>query len=168
MKILTPQGSELGFAKGGEERKIRSQFNYEKAGYTKDPELAAIESTMSAADPYRVEQFEESGKTGFSTWVSVPAGTTKKMEFQYFNPAKMALNGSDIPYQFIFDRQSGAETELDILVEAPEGYVWKENGEKRFNYVNPDPPYRVIIDATLVRDPEEAPRLPEGDSPTAL
>ncbi len=150
MKIFTPLGSRLTYLNGGELKTIQPKINYGSAGYLLDPELKSIEDTAKVIAEFRADQLEESGKTVFGTWFTVKAGETKKLELQYWNPKKLHLNNQALAYQFIFEKQSGARTNLDFLIEAPPGYLFEENQSGAFNYVTGDPPARLTIDLTLV------------------
>ena len=150
VKIFTPRDSRLTYLKGHEPKTIKSKIDYLAAGYLIDDDLRAIEETSQYLKELEVEKFEESDKTVFAAWMTVKAGTSKKLEAEYFNPQKLTLTRGPIPYRFIFEKQSGAKTSLDFLIEAPPGYHFKENGEPIYNYVNEDPPGRLILDLTLL------------------
>ena len=56
-------------------------------------------------------------------------------------------NGS--VFTFIFERQSGSPTKLDLKIGAPLGYSWVESDSPVFEYKNDDPDARVILALTL-------------------
>jgi hypothetical protein len=138
---------------GGEAEKKSNASSLASIRTLVDIDLEAVERTAVAIPAFNAETLIESGKTVFSTWMNVPAGTTKKLEAQYMNPTKITLGGEPIPYLFIFDKQSGAATSLDVLLEAPPGYIWAENNGRVFNYVTESPLRRVSLPLTLVKDP---------------
>jgi len=150
VKIFTPRDSRLTYIKGHEPKTVKPKIDYLASGYLIDDDLRAIEETRQYLEELEVEKFEESDKTVFAAWMAVKAGTSKKLEAQYFNPQKLTLTRGPTPYRFIFEKQSGAQTSLDFLIEAPPGYLFRENGETIYNQVNEDPPGRLIIDLTLI------------------
>lgn len=152
LKIFTPLGSRLIYMNGHESKIIKPKIDYEATGYLTDQNLAAIESTTKLIPELKAEELEESKKTVFVSWLTTRAGKTKKLEVEYLNPNKLTLNGEPTSYQFIFEKQSGAKTSLDFLIEAPSGYRFKENNEPLFNYVAEDPAGRLVIDLTLIPD----------------
>ncbi len=160
LKIFTPLGSRLEFVKGGEAPKKSAAATASAAtAMLVDADIAAIEKTAVSIPALNAETLVESNKSVFSTWMSVPGGTTKKLEVQYMNPVKINLGPVSIPYLFVFDKQSGANTSLDVLLEAPPGYRWAESGGSVFNYVTASPPRRVSLPLTLIQDPlVEAPQ----------
>lgn len=152
LKIFTPRGSRLTYISGQTAKSITPLVDYGDTGYLTDPDLKNIEDTDQYIKAFNAHQTEESDKTVFAFWFNVVAGASKKFEVQYYNPIKLNLRGNAAPYQFIFERQSGASAKLDFLIEAPTGYIWQENGQPAFNYVNDDPPGRLILNLTLVPD----------------
>lgn len=152
-KIFTPLGSRLTFMKGNETKEIRPVVDYRAPGYLADAELQFLEATSRPIAEFKAEALEEFGKTVFASWFRLGASETKKLEVQYFNPKKLTLGENPIPYQFVFEKQSGAKTSFDLLLEAPPGYLWQETGNENFNYVNENPEGRVIINLTLVSNP---------------
>jgi len=160
LKVLTPRGSQLIYAAGGDLETVTPVRDYQHGDYIRDPDLTAIEATRQKTDFPGVYASEEYEKTAFGTWFSVRAGQTEKFEMQYLNPYRFSLVGGGSRYMFAFDRQSGVKTSLDVLIEAPKGYHWLENGGLVFNYFSEDPPRRVKVDLTLVRDEEEDRRRP--------
>ncbi|MEK7612149.1 MAG: DUF4012 domain-containing protein [Patescibacteria group bacterium] len=160
LKVFTPQGSDLSYAKGGDILPLKSVVDYEKKNYLFDTDLRNIEATRKSNEEYDMEMLEESGKTVFGTWVNTKAGTSKMITLQYTNSVKLSMQEKEIPYQFIFERQSGAKTAIDILLDAPEGYIWKETGTANFNYVDENPEGRIQLSLTLLQNPtgEQPPR----------
>lgn len=150
-KVFTPLGSRLTYAAGNTPRTL-SLKSFSDA-YLTDPLLTSIESTVKPIKEFAFDELRESNKTVFASWLNVKAGTTKKVELQYYNPTKLTLFSQPIPYRFIFEKQSGARASLDFLLEAPPDHYWLETNSPIFNYVNADPPGRLIIDLTLVPNP---------------
>ena len=93
------------------------------------------------------------GKTVFASWLDVKAGERGKLELEYANPGKVKV-ADGLKYQVIFDKQSGVGGNLEISVEAPDGYIWAENKEKVFNYwKDQNIPARIALNLTLLADP---------------
>ncbi len=161
LQIFTQLGSDLTYLAGNNPHPPPPETpDYAALGFITDPDLQAIESTRERLPTFDAEQFEAFGKTVFAAWTTVTAGKTKKIELEYTNPTRLSLAEDTIPYQFVFERQSGAATALDFLIEAPPGYHFAESNSSQFNYVNEDPPGRVIISLTLEKDLPEGQRLP--------
>ncbi|PIR89192.1 MAG: hypothetical protein COU07_02500 [Candidatus Harrisonbacteria bacterium CG10_big_fil_rev_8_21_14_0_10_40_38] len=153
VSIFTPKGSKLTYTKGTETRIIKPSVDYENTkSYIKDSDLEVIESTSKEILGWNAWEREESDKTVFGTWFTTKAGKSGSLEMQYENPIKIHLGPDTIPYTFVFERQSGASIELDALFEAPEGYTWKENGEKIINYLDENPPSKTVVNLTLEKD----------------
>ncbi len=152
LQIMTPRGSRLTYLAGNNIHTIEAPLPYASLGYIVDPDLAAIEKTAEPISAFGAEQFEASGKTIFAAWLNLKAGAAKKIEAEYVNPALVPLGGDRIPYQFVFERQSGGVTSIDFLLEAPPGYHFAENKTPQFNYTDENPAGRVKVMLTLLKD----------------
>ena len=84
-------------------------------------------------------------------------GKTKKIEFEYENLEGVIFPQNESLFEFVFDKQSGANISFEYLIEAPEGYIWKESGSEIFNKVFEFPEGRTKIDLTLLEN-NEAPQ----------
>ena len=153
MKIFTPFGSKLTYAAGNDVRIVKPSVNYLAGGYLFDADLEAIERGAEQLPNLNVERTQEFERTAFGMWSIVPAGTTKKIELQYQIPATLALNRKEIPYQFVFETQSGVHAALELFLEAPPGYIWKESNEAAFMFEENDPPARLELSLTLLPIP---------------
>lgn len=148
LRVFTPPGVTLTAASGGKARAISPRANYSK-GFEIDPDLAAVESTLKPAPGFpAVSQFRESGKNVFATWLTTPAGGSSVARFQYRRALKAPFrNGGG--YTFVFERQSGARQSLRLVLNAPPGFVWQENGLSKYEYFNEFTPGRVMLLLTL-------------------
>lgn len=151
LKIFTPRGSKLSELSGATARAVASPLNYEAAGYAVDEDIRAVEETRQALPEWNAEKMEEAGKTVFAAWVHTKAGESKKLVLRYANPAKINFGGR-AEYQMIFERQSGADTDFALTLEAPPGYVWEETRQSIFTkrLENGELPARFVIDLRLV------------------
>jgi len=149
VQLFTPLGSTLYDLEGNTKRTISEPIDYKKKGYLIDKDLASFEDTTRPLSDLGVEQYEAFGKTVFPAWFYLDSGTTDSLVYRYTNPKKLLLR-NETPYVFIFERQSGVDTSLEVLLEAPPRYVWKETGDARFVEVFENPPARVQINLTLV------------------
>jgi len=150
IKVFTSPESRLTFVKGNDKKIIKPALDYAKTNFLTDPDLMAIESTRVHDKILNADTLKESGKTVFGVWQIIDPGETETLELHYYNTQRITLGGDKIPYEFVFEKQSGNKTTLDILLEAPEGYVWKETGNSYFNYTHDTPPGRIRILLTLV------------------
>lgn len=153
LKAFTPRDSTLTHVEGNTIRTIVPPLDYAAAGYTADADVKRIEDTATSFPLYGAEAIEESGKTAFGVWLTTPPNTAKTLQLYYRNPIKLNLKEPEIPYAFIYEKQSGVESALDFLIQAPPGYVWKESKGPLFNYVNEHPPARLELTLTLIPSP---------------
>jgi len=151
IKIFTPLRSTLEFMEGGTARSIPA-LSSSQSKFLKDQDLSTIEGSTIPHKEFGASELTESQKTVFSTWMNVAAGDDKTIKIHYTNPKKINLGADTVPYLFVFDKQSGSLSSLDVLFEAPPGYVWKESGSNLLNYVMDVLPARVSIELTLLRD----------------
>jgi len=108
-----------------------------------------VESTLAPVSGIpTVSQFQESGKNVFATWLTTPAGRTSSANFEYSRRLDRSFLDGDT-YTFVFERQSGADQSVDIVLNAPPGFVWQENGALKYEYVSPAAPGRMVLTLTL-------------------
>lgn len=151
-KIFTPRGSRLTFLNGNDARDIVAPLDYAAAGYAPDDAVAAIEGSAKALPEFNAEQLAEAGKTVFAGWLNTNMGAAKILNAQYYTPVKLPVwDEAEIPYTFIFEKQSGARTSFALTIEAPPGYAWQGNPNGAlFSYQNDDPPGRIELKLTLI------------------
>ena len=131
IQIFTPKNTELELIAGNDEKKIKPPIDYKKSGHIIDPDLSA-----------------KTDKNIFSAWLNTPAGESKKIEIQYSRTG-LNLDQNNIPYQFVFDKQSGVNGYLEINIKTPAGFIWKESGKNIFEYKSDNIPAKLIIQLTL-------------------
>lgn len=140
VQIFTTPRSELINIGGNKKKNIKPLINYKKANYKTDEDLRAIESG------------EQSGKKVFTAWTYVAPQETNALKLDYKSPYKYDLKANvNQPYAFIFEKQSGVNSELEFSIEAPADFVWQESGGPYFIYRNKKPPARTIIELHLVK-----------------
>lgn len=144
IQLFTNPNSSPVLVKGNTKRppKFR-EINYETAGYLTDPDVKKNESSNKIF-----------GKKVFGYWFSIPAGQTKELEVRYWIPPPTATPATGQIYQFIYEKQSGVSTKLNLKVNAPFGYYWLESGVPVFvkNYESQDIPGRLILNLTLQKN----------------
>lgn len=141
LQILVAPGSKLIKISGDTPKVVKALVDYRKQNYITDESLKALEKAGALVF----------GKTAFAKWLEVPAGKTGKLQVDYSSPNRINLAGG--VYQLVFDKQSGVNGELEISIEAPEGYKWKEGDSRIFKYANRDLPARISLNLTLVAIP---------------
>lgn len=156
LQVFTPPGSRLERLTGAIEKKISAPLNYTKEKYATDQLVQDIESSRTEFVGIPLATgYTQFGKNVFAAWSRVLAGKSQTISFEYSR--KLPLAPADgVPYQFVFERQSGVQGEYRFLVSAPVGFRFKENNLPVYEYVSGDPPARLVVDLTLVKDPQAA------------
>lgn len=137
MQILVTPGSKLTKISGDTSKVVKPLVDYRGKDYITDENLKTLEKAGALVF----------GKTAFPRWLEVKAGKIGEILVDYASPHRINLAGG--VYQLIFDKQSGVNGELEISVEAPEGYKWKEGDSRIFKYANQDLPARISLSLTL-------------------
>jgi len=150
IKIFTPLGTSLNSESGADDKRIEPRINYKEEGYSFDPDLQELESTFVDIASSKVDRYLESGKNVFAGWIITPAGETRTLRISYSGGELFIGQGAK--YQFVFDKQSGVESSLKYTVAAPNGYMWRESGEKEYSYESDSIPNRLVLNLTLVKD----------------
>ncbi|MDP1719234.1 MAG: DUF4012 domain-containing protein [bacterium] len=132
---VTP-GSVLVKTSGGTDYIVKPIISYTKSGFAKDQDLVALESGS------------DFGKTVLASWFNVKAGSSGKLSFTYDREKVVDLSKLG-PYRVIFEKQSGVGGSLEIDLEAPEGFQWKESGSRDFKYSSADLSGRIVLDLNL-------------------
>ena len=148
LQVFTPLGATLTAASGGRARTIAPRVDYSK-GFEIDPDLAAMESTLKPAPGFpAVYQFRESDKNVFATWLMTSAGGSATARFGYRRVLKAPFRDDD-GYTFVFERQSGARQSFHLILNAPPGFVWQENGLSKYEYFNESMAGWLVLNLTL-------------------
>ena len=138
IQVFTPPGSKLIKTTGATAKIIKPLVNYATGNFSVDEDLALLEAAGT----------EVFGKTMFARWLEVKAGAVKELQMNYFTPHRFI--GEASPYQFIFEKQSGVGGSLEISLEAPAGFKWRESESEIFNYASQDLPARIVLDLNLI------------------
>ena len=147
LQIYTTLGSRILGSAGRDKWPTDPKNKYK--GFTTDSDITAIESTDYFLADLGLDRFIAFDKTVFAAWLNTPAGKTKTFTLMYKNPARIDPT-SNAPFEFIFDKQSGASTTLSVAIDAPPTYKWKETNSPTLTYQSNDPPGRVRIRQTLI------------------
>ncbi len=151
MKIFVPSTSRLDILKGNSVKAAAPAIDYIKMGYKIDVDLSSVEGTREPRPEFNASIYKESGKNVFGFWLNVLAGKSGTATIKYANSKRFVLEpGAE--FQFIFDKQSGVESDFIYSLEAPAGFRWKESNDPTFNYRNSELPSRIIINLTLEKD----------------
>jgi hypothetical protein len=151
LKILTPSGSKLISVLGN--NPYRLSFNEYGAQYLYDKNLEKVEASANFVEKFQTKIGKESGKTFFSMWLYTLPGATKEMKIQYELPNSISLKENQV-YTFIFEKQSGSESQLHYTLLAPPGYRWAETNSNIFSYARNDLPSRLTLTLTLKKELE--------------
>jgi len=135
VRIFTAPRTEKLSLSGGYARTIAPVVDYATLKYSRDADLVA-----------------EEARPAISTWLDVAPGETKTITATYRRQSPLSFDAPETPYLFVFDRQSGIEGPFDITLHAPAGMIWKDSGMNTFSYRVDDPPARIIIPLTIVRE----------------
>ncbi|MFH1188772.1 MAG: DUF4012 domain-containing protein [bacterium] len=150
IKIFTHPYSHLEMLEGNTEKTVAPYVDYKAKGYEVDSDLAAVESTKVYLDEFKTSRYVESGKNVYATWFTVSAGESRELRMRYTIPQPLSVESGNT-FQFIYEKQSGVEANFEYTIKAPAGFVWKENGEKIYRYMNRYLPARLILTLTLDR-----------------
>ena len=148
LKVFTLPNVRLADAKGGGTKVITPKVDYKKGGYAVDADLDAVEKTLQEIPEFKLQRYEESGKSVFATWINVAAGQSKTLELNYQNPRKLVLSDG-LKYSFVLDKQSGVESAFKYSIEAPDGFIWIESESAVFTYYSASLPSRLVLELTL-------------------
>jgi hypothetical protein len=154
IKIYTNPSSNLVFMEGNDERyEIKEEYD---SSYKKLDALKKIEETKIYDDTYNTWKTEEFGKTVFGTWLLTSPEEESNLEVRYESPAAKNLKlKPGEKFKFIFDKQSGSDTALNIKISAPLGYVWVESDSLIYEKNIENVSKRETINLTLKNQFEE-------------
>lgn len=147
LQIFTPRGSRVTSARGTDIAPTIAKPDAD--GYRSDSDVTAIEGSLESLSGLNLQQTLAFNKTVFSGWLNTAPGTTKTLDMQYVNPQKLSP-GAPADYAFIFEKQSGVNTELTFSIDAPPEYKWKENNSATYTYSSPSAPGKLELHLTLI------------------
>jgi len=146
LKVLAPFGAKLVSVTGGNGASLSLNEYFDN--FAGDADLDAIEKSTKLSEKFNMRIGSEFGKTSFGVWFNTLAGKTSALKIKYEQSAEV---GDNIPYSFIFEKQSGTRGSLYYAVTAPARYVWKESGDEIFKYSANELKAREEIDLTMIR-----------------
>lgn len=121
-----------------------------RPSYLRDADVLAVENSGAWLPEFKAQQYAQFGKTTFGTWFTVKRGEKKTLIAEY-NLTRRLILADGIGYRFVFERQSGTNTRFSYKIEAPPGFVWKENGATTYAYETAAPDARIVLDLTLAK-----------------
>lgn len=133
IQILAPKEAELISLTGGSGKTITPLMDYGSSDYKNDPDLL------------NWAQGGHLGKKTFSSWLRLSAGETGQLAAEYTTGYQTAGGR----YQFIYEKQSGVETELELNLQAPPGFFWQESNSSKFYREVKSPEARLILELNL-------------------
>ncbi len=138
IQLYTPNGSKLTKVTGATDKTVHPMVDYDEydKGFSVDQDLNDLEIDSAIQ-----------GKDVFSAWLDTKAGTTRSITFDYYSPYR--FNFQNGQYRLIIDKQSGHRGGLDIELQAPLGFYWKESGSSIFSASYPTLPSRIDLGLTL-------------------
>lgn len=149
IKVFTNPGSDLIFAEGYDARR---QVIVDSGDYEEYPALKAISDSRVFLQNYNAWTTKEFGKNVFGGWFNTPAGKENKLNLRYANPSPdESVVSKGKKFQFVFDRQSGVNTDLKLTLSAPLGYIWEESKSPTYVYEDDDPKRRIVLELSLVK-----------------
>ena len=148
MQIFTPVGAKLVESEGGSIRKINQPVDYKKLGYAADEAVAIIEATTRPLARLAVEEYVLADRTVFAAWFNTLAGGESGAVWKYKLGQPMEIK-EGAKHEFIFEKQSGVNSKLNISIAAPDGYVWRENGKRFYEQNSTNAPRRLRLQLTL-------------------
>lgn len=148
VQIFAPSDASLSGFTGGLNKKIVPKTDY-GIGYSPDPLVYEIESTLAKNFNYpSVDEFRESGKKVFGTWVKTAPGQTSSITADYSIHLFSAPSGGQ-KYQFVMDKQTGSSGNYSFEIYAPVGFYWEESNLPVFEYDTSEPQGRTVLNLTL-------------------
>jgi hypothetical protein len=153
LQLFVPEGATLTNESGGILKSVPAPINYAQAGYTTDPLLLAIQSSTQSNFSFpKVITQQQAGKEVFGVWSRVYAGASTELSFDYTQHLSV-MPADGVQYQFVFEKQSGAQSDNTFEIDAPLGYVFAENGLASFMYSSAsssgEMPGSMVVNLTL-------------------
>ncbi|MCX6788608.1 MAG: DUF4012 domain-containing protein [bacterium] len=152
IQILTDPGSSIISLKGNSIKTEKPSFDYEKNKYDENPDLFKIDSSRLSLPEYNAWSMSEFGKTAFGTWFNTAPGTTSTLTMRYHNDnTSLTAPTTGSKYIFVYERQSGVQTRININISAPIGFIWKESGMPNYVYTDENPDARIVLTLELIK-----------------
>ncbi len=134
---------------GAWNRTITPKISYAQAGYSSDPLVKQIESSMRIFPAFpEVKSFKDKEKNIYGFWLKTDRGKTSEVSFDYNHDLVIAPQDS-VSYDFVFEKQPGDTASYNLEISAPLGYIWKQNHKALYEYKTLDLPARLTLSLTL-------------------
>lgn len=130
-------------------RTVSAKADYKTESFSRDPLVEKVESTIQAyPDLPGVIGYQYEGKNVFGFWTKLSAGQKKEYSLDY-TTALINKPADGVSYQFVLEKQSGMELSQKLEINAPLGYIWKQNSRPVYEYETSNPPGRLTLELTL-------------------
>jgi hypothetical protein len=139
LRVYIPKNSRILNISGYNDREEKI-ITQDIAGYSQDPDLKAIESTLSHNEDWDIDTFEESGKSVIGGWVITKPRETSQIMIEYELPFE--FNSYDI-YSLILQKQAGTlgvKYEYSFDLESKKKIKWMQSS---FDLQKTDTGYKV-------------------------
>jgi len=150
-KIFTAPNARLIDIDGVTPKDIEPSIDYKDSGYTVDKDLSLVENTRQVLANVDVELYKESGKNVFAAWFITPSGEEKRLILNYDTGSTIHVEDGT-HFTFVYEKQSGVESDLSYKLLAPSGFIWAETGGNIFSYENDSIPARLVFNLTLINE----------------
>ncbi|TSC91559.1 MAG: Uncharacterized protein CEN90_357 [Parcubacteria group bacterium Licking1014_17] len=125
VRVYVPRGSTLENIEGESIVSIKPLVKYAGKNFTVDPDLAALEATISQPI-YGADVFEESGKTVFGFWMNILPKNTQGVRITYKVPLALAMKNAN--YNLLWQKQPGTNKDkINYSIEAPDDKIITSN-----------------------------------------
>lgn|GEM_PF-2313122 len=118
-----------------------------------DSLLASIEASSKIVDGASgMEEYLAEGKKVFGGWFNTSLGQRHQFSLQYKTKflASYEYPANGATYRLIVQKQSGINSDVEIAIRAPEGYMFKENSSNKYNVLLEPGPKSHEIKLTIV------------------
>ncbi|MEK7498557.1 MAG: DUF4012 domain-containing protein, partial [Patescibacteria group bacterium] len=98
--------------------------------------LASIETSSKIIDGASgMEEYSAEGKKVFGGWFNTSPGQQHQFSLRYKTKflASYEYPTDGAIYRFIFQKQSGVNSSVDVAIQAPDGYMFKETSSKKYD-----------------------------------
>ncbi len=153
LQVFVNENASLVLVKGFDKmpKKFR-EINYELENYQKDELVESFEKNQSFSSNYQTFIGNLFNKTVFGGWFKVLSGQSRVLEMRYQIPPqiKKSLSEKEV-YQFIFEKQSGVDTDLKVKLIAPYGYYWQETATPVYSFEKFVEEGLIVLNLNLVK-----------------
>lgn len=130
----------------------KQDISRDYSGYDIHESLGDIFQTRDLHPVFDIWETKEFNRDAYGYWTTTKAGEKNEVHFRYRTSAPSNFQFQEgEKFRLVIDKQSGVDSEVDIVISAPSGFIWQESNSRIFRYQSENMDSRLILELIIKR-----------------